>query len=198
MANRLGKVLVGTEAERPTSSSEMVGILYVATDTDTLYRNSGSAWVAVGGSGGSPAAFSGARVYRGADQTITNAGAQAISFDTEHFDVDGYWVVGSPTRLTVPADGYYYIGGQILWDSNTTAVRATYIMVDGTTYIASVSQAAASVANMQQNVSAIYHLTANQYVELMVNQTSTGDRVAEGATDFPHRGSQFWIARLGI
>jgi hypothetical protein len=258
MANRLGKVLIGTEAERPTSSAELTGVLFVATDTDKLYRNSGAAWVELDGSAGAggahnlldggtahsdsatdgvtrgsiiygnatpawdeltigasgtilksdgtdiswgtPAApsFSGARVYRATDQTITNAGPADISFSDEHFDVGGYWAIGDPTKLVAPTDGYYLIGGQILWDSNTTAVRATYIEVDDTTYIASVSQAAASVANMQQNISALYFLAAGSYVKLVVNQTSTGDRVAEGATDFPHRGSQFWIARLGI
>lgn len=53
MANRLGKTIIGTAAERPTSSNEFKGTIYVTTDTDKIYRNSGAAWVEVGGGTGS-------------------------------------------------------------------------------------------------------------------------------------------------
>lgn len=53
--------------------------------------------------------FSGARVYKSADQTAADfTTATNLTFDSEHFDTDSYHDTGSNTdRLTVPADGYY-------------------------------------------------------------------------------------------
>jgi hypothetical protein len=66
--------------------------------------------------------FSGARVYKSADQTTADfTTATNLTFDSEHFDTDSYHDTGSNTdRLTVPADGYYVVTFQL----NVSALTA--------------------------------------------------------------------------
>ena len=76
-----------------------------------LYRWNGSAWDTVGGQSGSP--VQACKMYRTSAQTIASSGTYtSISFQAEEYDYGGFWVVGSPTRLTVPAGqgGLYIVG----------------------------------------------------------------------------------------
>lgn len=84
MPNRLGKVLIGTEAERPTSSSEQLGVFYVATDTNLIYRNSGAAWVQLAPSAG------------GAHDHTTADGSGVLSGD-EHDSFSEYAEIAAPS-----------------------------------------------------------------------------------------------------
>jgi hypothetical protein len=70
--------------------------------------------------------FSGARVYKSADQTAADyTTATNLTFDSEHFDTDSYHDTGSNTdRLTVPADGYYEVSFTINVGSHTADLWA--------------------------------------------------------------------------
>jgi hypothetical protein len=55
VANVSGSLLIGPTADRPAASADLAGFIYVDTDTNTVLRCSGAAWVTVsGGGGGSP------------------------------------------------------------------------------------------------------------------------------------------------
>lgn len=61
---------------------------------------------ATAGGGGTTAGvalpFKGALVKLTADESLANATLLAIPWDAEVYDEGGFWVIGSPTRLTVP------------------------------------------------------------------------------------------------
>lgn len=79
----------GTLAARPAAGT--VGRYYYATDTQTLYRDTGSAWAAVGGGGAvaNPGYLTkvatGANVSLNADQALTGL---SIAFTTPPYPVD--------------------------------------------------------------------------------------------------------------
>jgi hypothetical protein len=66
-------------------------------------------------------AFSGALVKKLANQTTANyAGFPVVTWDGEEYDTDAYHsTVTNTSRLTVPAAGYYVVGGLISVASGT-------------------------------------------------------------------------------
>lgn len=60
---------------------------------------------------GSAATFSGAAASRSTGQTINNDSTwYAVEFNTELYDTDDFWALSpNPSRLTIPATGYYLI-----------------------------------------------------------------------------------------
>ena len=54
------------------------------------------------------------KVSRSTTQSISTGGSDTpITFDTEEYDTDSYWTSGAATRLTIPVNGYYLIGGKV-------------------------------------------------------------------------------------
>jgi hypothetical protein len=49
MANIKDSILIGTTAEMPAASSALLGILYVDTAVNKIYRCNGSSWVSLSG-----------------------------------------------------------------------------------------------------------------------------------------------------
>ena len=118
------------------------------------------------------------RVYNSANISITTSGtAQALTFDSERFDVGGCHSTSVNTgRITVPsgAGGKWQIGGSVEFASNSTGYRQVYIRLNGTTAIGNVAVSANATAATQLNVTALWALSAGDYVELVVVQTSGG------------------------
>ena len=123
-----------------------------------------------------PAVYA-ARVYKAAAQTIADSTTTAIIFDTERYDYGAiHDNVTNNTRLTAPADGIYAIVGNVVWAANDTGERRLMIRLGGATPIAAtrVNTPHATRAEWMV-VSTQYELDKDQYVELTVYQTSTGD-----------------------
>jgi hypothetical protein len=149
-----------------------------------------------GGGGG----FTSARVFRSTNQTGITSGDTypAVSFDEDSgdgaFDEGGYWSGGAPTRLTIPDNGTYMFGGNVVWDGNTTGRRDTKIRLNGdnSALLASVGQSVVG-ANTVQNLSSIKQFAAGDYIELIVFQDSGSNRdLLTSDTDAP----VFWITRV--
>lgn len=69
-------------------------------------------------------AFSGALVKKSADQTSADYSAfPTVSWDAEEYDTDAYHDNSTnPSRLTVPAAGYYVVSGELSVGSGTLTV----------------------------------------------------------------------------
>lgn len=134
----------------------------------------------------------GSRVYRSTSQTLTTGAPAAISFDTERYDLGGFWVVGSPTRLTVPVTGRYLITACAAFASNATGVRNIDLRIGGATVIGSQLQVAASGIITIVSVATVYEIAASDYVEMIcfqnslgnLNVNSTGNYTPEMAIDY--------------
>lgn len=70
----------------------------------------------------------GARARRTTNQSIPNNDATLVTFDTEDYDNDTMWSIGSPGLLTIRTAGIYLVIGQIHWSGPSAAgYRITYI-----------------------------------------------------------------------
>lgn len=122
------------------------------------------------GAAGSALTIAGS-VWRSTNQTLTHNVEAAISFDTEHFDVGTVWVVGSPTRLTVPAsqDGTYLVTGTVQLGVGFQGVVHLRVYKNGT-LVAANSSTGSNVASGSEShdISVLLALVATDYVELKV------------------------------
>lgn len=142
---------------------------------------------------GAPA--SGARVHRTSNQTIVASTLTAVAWQSEDFDTDGFWTVGAASRFTIPTDGKYLIGANVLWDANTANARAVYVVKNGTTStrLAGVQDLDA-VASQTQHVTALLDLVATDYVEIYVYQ---GEGAATRDVVATEQLTSAWIAKVG-
>ena len=152
--------------------------------------------------GQNKAAAYGCVLQRTADQTITTATDTAITFPagsvTEELDTDGFHSTASNTaRVTIPAggDGWYDVGGTVLFATDATGIRALWVEKNGTagagTSVAATRVSGESTAAVAITASGIVLLAAGDYVALGVLQTSGGNLAATAASYAP----RLWVLR---
>lgn len=119
------------------------------------------------------------RLWNSANISHTTSGTlQALTFDTETYDVGGMHSTSVNTsRITVPTDGAgtYDIGGSIQWATNATGYREIAIRVNGTTIISySRVPNSGGVDGSRVAIHTQYRLAVGDFVELLANQNSGG------------------------
>jgi hypothetical protein len=122
-----------------------------------------------------------ARVTHSAAQSVNHATDTTLAFDDERYDFFNllHDNVTNNSRLTNPATGTtsaFAITASVHFAANATGERTVTLMKNGTTPIARESRPAASSGPTIVNVSTLAALAGdgNQYVEVVVNQTSGG------------------------
>lgn len=122
------------------------------------------------------------------NQSIANATATAISFDSDNSDSWGIWTSGNATRLTAPIPGRYLAIGHLHFASNDNGIRSGIIRSNGSTEIAQqdvvvrntvvtgsgVTQTNTAYAIKLNVVSLPVTLATNDYLELLAYQNSGG------------------------
>lgn len=117
----------------------------------------------------------GAKVYRTSDQTITNNTFEAIAFDNETFDSDGFHDnATNNTRITIPAGkgGKYRVRAAATWNGNATGKREITIRKNGSgvAYRAATPNASYVTSELIEELV----LVATDYLEVFVRQDSGG------------------------
>ena len=129
--------------------------------------------------------FAGCRLFNTTDQSITNATATAVTFNSESFDVGGYHT-GSSSRITIPSakDGYYQFSGASRWPGgSSTGLRAMYLYKNGTEVWAGTFQAPSNTTiNETLIYTQIVSAVATDYFELFVYQSTGGAYDVSGGT----------------
>lgn len=116
-----------------------------------------------------------AYLTRTAVQSITNNAFTALSWDVEVRDPFGIHSSGSPTVVTIPTPGWYAIVGQVVFDANSTGIRAITVVRDGATVVGEATAVAMTAPTTTVlNVSALQYLDQGQTIELQVYQNSGG------------------------
>jgi hypothetical protein len=135
----------------------------------------------------------GARVYNSADISVANAQWTSLTFNSENFDTDGIHSTTTNTgRLTCVTSGTYLIFGSVRWADKGTGRRIMQILHGGTDTIARVEYAIVSSSTVM-TISTVYNLSAGQYVELSVYQSSGGDLNAMSYGDW---SPEFGMVRI--
>lgn len=171
----------------------------VANDTivELELEPSGLAYVFSHPEAGAAAAFSGARVYLGSNQSISNNTSTGVAFDNEVSDTNAFHDnATNNTRLTIPSDGNYIIGATVLFDVNTTGYREVKIRKGGLVNHFAISRTQSHATEYTTiNLSGLAtNCSAGDYFEIMALQNSGGslNLIAAGSS-----GTQAWICKVG-
>lgn len=121
-------------------------------------------------------AFTGARVTRTTDFAVAQSTNVPVVFDSEVRDDEDYHDnATNPTRLTVPADGVYYIAATVEWEAAFLGRLTLRFIVNGTTVIYNNDGNGSDIAGtLPHSGSTTYPLNAGDYVELEVAHTAAG------------------------
>lgn len=122
------------------------------------------------------------RVFHNASQATTTGVAFVLAFNSERIDQAGgvastmHDTVTNNSRLTCRYAGVYLINGLVEIAANATGLRRLDVRLNGTTIIGSESTLNIGAgANLQMEVSTLYPMAVNDYVELLVTQNSGGN-----------------------
>jgi len=132
--------------------------------------------------GAPPAVPVAVRVYRTTDQSIGTGAWVTIVFDAQRWDDpdDDQWEgVTNPSRLTCRYAGPYVIFAGVLWHANATGRRHITFWLNGTVYIAEVSEMGLIAEVLLQSLTTTYKLSVGDYLELRVFQ-DTGANLSIG------------------
>jgi len=114
----------------------------------------------------------GARAYA-SGQSIANNTATAVALANETYDTDTIHDNSTNnSRLTSKTAGKYIITGYAAFDVNGTGIRAAEIRLNGTTRLTQATGTTAGSPTVSHSVATLYSLAVNDYVELVVTQTS--------------------------
>ncbi len=113
-----------------------------------------------------------ARVTHDTNIVITKDTWTVVPFNTETFDTHAlHSTTTNNSRLTIVNAGYYHIQGGVSWDEDTAmTMRGVGIKLNGATWLAldysnSIGE---DTVNKNNTIATIYHLDADDYVELFV------------------------------
>lgn len=125
--------------------------------------------------------FSGARVYKTANEATAHAVAENLAFGAEAFDTAGYHsTVSQSERLKAPWAGRYRVSAQIAFAFNAAGRRRVKIMRSGTIQEAFANIAPPSSGQATVYVSTILDCNTGDYFEVEVFQNSGGALDVEG------------------
>lgn len=138
-----------------------------------------------------------ARVNHGASQSIADATHVALAFNAEREDTDTiHDGVTNNSRLTCKTAGVYVISGNAAFAANATGARGLGIRFGGSIFLALnfLHNTGSAGAETILNVSTIYRLAVNQYVELTAYQSSGGALNVLASDNYT---PEFTMARIG-
>ncbi len=138
----------------------------------------------------------GARVYHNVAQTIPDSVETILAFNSARYDTDTiHDNVTNNSRLTCKTAGIYLIIGQVQFDPNATGFRQLSVKLNGATLLDLVSVGIRNVANQwMADISTIYSLAVNDYVEISVYQSSGGNL---NVVNESNRSPEFMMQRIG-
>jgi hypothetical protein len=137
--------------------------------------------------------FPGALVYADSVQTVTNDSDMNVSFDLSNsaaYDSGGFYSAGAPTRLTVPATGYYSVWGHTVWEAGSTGYRSVTLKQFNASNVLQrfISQSNVAAVPTVTAIHDAWHpairLIATDYVTFVVRHTQGGDLDIQLSTAF--------------
>lgn len=134
--------------------------------------------------------------------SLTDAGAQsipndtltAIDFDTENYDASAmHDTVTNNSRVTIGEDGNYLIIGVVAFASNAVGYRQIGITINGGTDDVRMATAPANGTLASIMIAEQINLSAGDYIEIFVRQTSTAALNTSQFGETPH----FSVTKIG-
>jgi hypothetical protein len=131
-----------------------------------------------------------ARVFNSSNTQITAATLTAINWTSQKWITSGMHSTGTnPSRLIPTSSGVYNIIGSLSFDGNAAAgLCAAFIRIDGSTYVATQSQAFSTVGGEINvaTVSALYRFASTtQYAELVAYRAGANSTIVASGELYP-------------
>jgi hypothetical protein len=174
-----GDLIAATAADTPAR-------LGVGTNGQVLTADSAEAtglkWTTVA----TTPTFSGVKVFKSANQSISNSTVTDLTFDSESFDTDAFHsTVTNNDRLTVPAGkaGKYLVLAKISFAGGVNGIRQVYIYKN-TTFQDYLTWQNISNSNADMVLSIIVDLAVGDYVKMAVWQNNGGSLNANGGAAY--------------
>jgi hypothetical protein len=142
------------------------------------------------------ASLVGCSLYSTTTQSIANDTATAVLFDSEEWDTDAFHsTVTNTTRITIPSgkDGKYSIEAQITFAANATGNRQARIRKNNSIVLTGIQYASNPSFGFYATLSGVLSLTAGDYLELFILQSSGGSLNSAGSQS----DSRFSVTYLG-
>lgn len=137
----------------------------------------------------------GTRVYHSAHQSIDNITWTPLAFNSERYDTDEiHDPVTNNSRLTCKTPGKYLIVAHLEFQPNATGIRVANITLDTVTLIVRKVSLPPSTDNCSLNLSTIVDMALNQYVRVIVYQSSGGNLLVYST---PQLSPEFMMQRIG-
>jgi hypothetical protein len=115
-----------------------------------------------------------ARVTRTVDQSIANATATPLAFNSERYDTAAmHDDTTDNSRLTAPVTGIYAVTAQVRWALDVDGIRELSLVKNDNTILAGDSAVPTPVP-FSQEVTTQVRLQAGEFVEAVVEQESGG------------------------
>ena len=139
------------------------------------------------------AGFSGARALKSGSQNISNETWEAVLFgDTDAYDTNSYHnPAANNSRMTIPANGYYRILMQIVWEGNATGRRVMNMRLNDTssdatggTEIAKVHEVPAVAVVLGQQIAYEGYFEAGDQIRVFVWHNKGGLLALEVSSSF--------------
>lgn len=127
------------------------------------------------------------KVYNATNQSIPNSTYTKIAFGGEYYDnANQHDNTTNNTRLTCVETGRYLVHATVTFDTNATGIREVQFKINNSAIDGRDIRQAVTGSIVVITLSTIRQLSANDYVELEVNQTSGGglNVLGTGATIF--------------
>lgn len=143
----------------------------------------------------------GARVTSDSAQTITADTPTAVTFNEQRYASSIpaaviHSTVTNNTRLIPPVDGVYQCGGNVRFEASSQGQRKLSLRLNGTITIAEVTDDAPAPGTFTAiNINCNYRCVVGDYIELVVEQTSSGDL---DVLNDPQCSPEFWAQIVDV
>lgn len=133
-------------------------------------------------------------VYATSHATIANNTDTAVAFNNERRDTANmHDPVTNNNRLIAPVNGMYTVSMNIAFINNATGFRVMWIRRGGITNMGLDIKPAVNGDHTAWMCSTDIYLFANEYIELMVKQTSGGNLALVETPDFSPEMKMRWV-----
>lgn len=122
------------------------------------------------------------KLFLDSNPSIPNNTNTKVSWTDAAFNIGGIWSVGNPTRLVAPVTGKYRVYINLEWRSNSAALRNCSLLRNSPALQIDLQSqgAAGGKSNLSCQVDVL--ITATNYVELQVFQSSGGALTLHGGS----------------